>query len=93
MSIGTLVNCALGSATGVTNSEILGSLLLSGRGRTIMGLFTDLTIEEKHKDELKITEYPTKVGALSADKHKMPQPFFLSTPPREVLSVSILEIH
>lgn len=43
--------------------EKVGSLLLSGRGRTIMGLFADVTVEEKHKDELKITEHPTEVGA------------------------------
>ncbi|WP_407323579.1 phage baseplate protein [Acinetobacter pittii] len=67
MAIGTLVNGALGSATAVTNSEILGSLLLSGRGRTIMGLFADVTIEEKHKDEHKITEHPTEVGASISD--------------------------
>ncbi|MDP9803222.1 phage baseplate protein [Acinetobacter calcoaceticus] len=67
MAIGTLINGALGSTTAVTNSEILGSLLLSGRGRTIMGLFADVTIEEKHKDEHKITEHPTEVGASISD--------------------------
>ena len=36
--------------------------MLSGRGRAIMGLFADVTVEEKHKDELKITEHPTEVG-------------------------------
>ncbi len=57
-----LITSALG---GLSNPmvEKVGSLLLSGRGRTIMGLFADVTIEEKHKDELKITEHPTEVGA------------------------------
>ncbi|EOQ63895.1 hypothetical protein F935_01525 [Acinetobacter calcoaceticus ANC 3811] len=73
MAIGTLVNGALGSATAVTNSEILGSLLLSGRGRTIMGLFADVTIEEKHKDEHNITEHPTEVGAPISD-HAFSEP-------------------
>lgn len=57
-----LITSALG---GLSNPliEKVGSLLLSGRGRTIMGLFADVTVEEKHKDELKITEHPTEVGA------------------------------
>ncbi len=57
-----LMSSALG---GLSNPlvEKVGSLLLSGRGRTIMGLFADVTVEEKHKDELKITEHPTEVGA------------------------------
>ena len=56
-----LITSALG---GLSNPmvEKVGSLLLSGRGRTIMGLFADVTVEEKHKDELKITEHPTEVG-------------------------------
>lgn len=48
-------------------AESVGSLLLAGRGRTIMGLFADVTVEEKHKDELKITEHPTEVGAPISD--------------------------
>ncbi|EML1064501.1 hypothetical protein RGH81_000833 [Acinetobacter nosocomialis] len=67
MAIGTLLNGALGSGVAISNSEIVGSLLLSGRGRTIMGLFADVTIEEKHKDELKVTEHPTEVGAPISD--------------------------
>lgn len=67
MAIGTLLNGALGSASALPGTEVLGSLLLSGRGRTIMGLFADVTIEEKHKDELKITEHPTEVGAPISD--------------------------
>lgn len=67
MSIGTLIDSGLGAVTSVQNTEILGSLLLSGRGRTIMGLFADVTVEEKHKDELKITEHPTEVGAAISD--------------------------
>lgn len=57
-----LITSALG---GLSNPmvEKVGSLMLSGRGRTIMGLFADVTVEEKHKDELKITEHPTEVGA------------------------------
>ena len=57
-----LITSALG---GLSNPlvEKVGSLLLSGRGRTIMGLFADVTVEEKHKDELKITEHHTEVGA------------------------------
>ncbi|MEB3790437.1 phage baseplate protein [Acinetobacter sp. IK40] len=67
MSIGTLIDSGLGAVTSLPNTEILGSLLLSGRGRTIMGLFADVTVEEKHKDELKITEHPTEVGAAISD--------------------------
>ncbi|MCW8041078.1 phage baseplate protein [Acinetobacter entericus] len=67
MSIGTLIDGGLGAVTSSQNTEILGSLLLSGRGRTIMGLFADVTVEEKHKDELKITEHPTEVGAAISD--------------------------
>lgn len=56
-----LITSALG---GLSNplAEKVGSLMLSGRGRAIMGLFADVTVEEKHKDELKITEHPTEVG-------------------------------
>ncbi|WP_336152129.1 phage baseplate protein [Acinetobacter sp. 99] len=73
MSIGTLIDGGLGAVTSYQNSEILGSLLLSGRGRTIMGLFADVTVEEKHKDELKITEHPTEVGAAISD-HAFKEP-------------------
>lgn len=57
-----LITSALG---GLSNPlvEKVGSLLLAGRGRTIMGLFADVTVEEKHKDELQITEHPTEVGS------------------------------
>ncbi|MCH7380391.1 phage baseplate protein [Acinetobacter higginsii] len=67
MAIGTLIDGGLGAVTPLPNTEILGSLLLSGRGRTIMGLFADVTVEEKHKDEHKITEHPTEVGASISD--------------------------
>ncbi|MGM1003060.1 phage baseplate protein [Acinetobacter haemolyticus] len=67
MAIGTLINGGLGAVTSFPASEIVGSLLLSGCGRTIMGLFADVTVEEKHKDELKITEHPTEVGAAISD--------------------------
>ncbi|QNH50343.1 hypothetical protein HWI77_11510 [Acinetobacter venetianus] len=67
MKIGALIDSGLGAVTALPNTEILGSLLLSGRGRTIMGLFADVTVEEKHKDELKITEHPTEVGAAISD--------------------------
>lgn len=57
-----LITSALGGLSSPMVEKV-GSLLLSGRGRTIMGLFADVTVEEKHKDELKITEHPTEVGA------------------------------
>jgi hypothetical protein len=59
MEIGSLINTVTSSLL----TESVGSLLLAGKGRTIMGLFADVTVEEKHKDELKITEHPTEVGA------------------------------
>ncbi|MGY6624440.1 phage baseplate protein [Acinetobacter johnsonii] len=59
MAIGSLINTVTSSLL----TESVGSLLLAGKGRTIMGLFADVTVEEKHKDELKITEHPTEVGA------------------------------
>ncbi|WP_333666291.1 phage baseplate protein [Acinetobacter guillouiae] len=67
MSINTILNTALGTVAASPLTEIAGSLLLAGRGRTIMGLFADVTIEEKHKDELVITEHPTEVGSPMAD--------------------------
>lgn len=73
MAIGTLIDGGLGAVTSYQNSEIIGSLLFSGRGRTIMGLFADVTVEEKHKDELKITEHPTEVGAAISD-HAFKEP-------------------
>lgn len=48
-------------------TETAASLLLAGQGRTIMGLFADVTIEEKHKDEAQITEHPTEVGTPISD--------------------------
>lgn len=59
MALSSLVNSAVASPL----TEVAGSLLLAGKGRTIMGLFADVTIEEKHKDELIITEHPTEVGS------------------------------
>ncbi|NAR54859.1 hypothetical protein GPS59_12825 [Acinetobacter haemolyticus] len=67
MAIGRLIDGGLSAITSFKGSEIIGSLLLSGRGRTIMGLFADVTVEEKHKDELKITEHPTEAGAAISD--------------------------
>lgn len=39
-----------------------------------MGLFADVTIEEKHKDELIITEHPTEAGASISDHAYMEAP-------------------
>ena len=70
MAIGSLINTVTSSAL----TESVGSLLLAGKGRTIMGLFADVTIEEKHKDELKITEHPTETGAAISDHAYMETP-------------------
>lgn len=70
MAISSLVSSALSSPL----TESVGSLLLAGKGRTIMGLFADVTIEEKHKDELKITEHPTETGASISDHAYMELP-------------------
>lgn len=59
MAISSLINSAVASPL----TEKAGSLLLAGKGRTIMGLFADVTIEEKHEDEIEITEHPTDVGS------------------------------
>lgn len=67
MATSTLTDGSLNTLLSSQYSEVAGSLLLSGRGRTIMGLFADVTVEEKHKDELKITEHPTEVGAAISD--------------------------
>lgn len=67
MSLVGMVNGAVGAAAAMPMAETIGSLLLAGQGRTIMGLFADVTIEEKHKDELTITEHPTEQGAAISD--------------------------
>lgn len=67
MAISSLLNNALSSVATSSATEIAGSLLLAGQGRSIMGLFADVTIEEKHKDEVQITEHPTEVGAAITD--------------------------
>lgn len=67
MAMSSLTDGSLKTLLSSQYSEIAGSLLLSARGRTIMGLFADVTVEEKHKDELKITEHPTEVGAAISD--------------------------
>lgn len=70
MAISSLVSSALSSPL----TESAGSLLLAGKGRTIMGLFADVTIEEKHKDELNITEHPTETSASISDHAYMEAP-------------------
>lgn len=67
MAINEMLNTAMRTASASPLTEITGSLLLAGQGRTIMGLFADVTIEEKHKDELRITEHPTEVGSPISD--------------------------
>ena len=59
----SMLSSALGAVGRIASIESVGSLLLAGRGRTIMGLFADVTVEEKHTDETEITEHPTEVGA------------------------------
>lgn len=69
MAISSLINSAVASPL----TEKAGSLLLAGKGRTIMGLFADVTIEEKHDDEIEITEHPTDVGSPMHDHaYKVP---------------------
>lgn len=63
MALSPLLTTALSSPL----TEKAASLLLAGQGRTIMGLFADVTIEEKHKDEVEITEHPTDVGSPFSD--------------------------
>lgn len=63
MALSPLLSTALSSPL----TEKAASLLLAGQGRTIMGLFADVTIEEKHKDEVEITEHPTDVGSPFSD--------------------------
>lgn len=53
----------LSSAVSSPLLEKSGSLLLAGKGRTIMGLTADVTIEEKHKDETIITSHPVDQGS------------------------------
>lgn len=69
MALNPLINSAISSPL----AEKAASLLLAGQGRTIMGLFADVTIEEKHKDEVEITEHPTDVGSSFSDHaYKVP---------------------
>lgn len=49
-------------------TEKAAPLLLADQGRTIMGLFADVTIEEKHKDEVQITEHLVKIGTSISDQ-------------------------
>lgn len=63
MTITSVLSSALGGVGSIPSVESVGSLLLAGQGRTIMGLFADVTVEEKHTDEMEITEHPTEVGA------------------------------
>lgn len=73
MTTGSFLSSALSQAAASPFTEKAASLLLAGRGRTIMGLFADVTIEEKHKDEIEITEHPTEVGSpISDHAYKLP---------------------
>ena len=56
--------------------EKAGSLLLAGRGRTIMGLTADVTIEEKHRDITTITSHPVDQGS-SMNDHAYNEPPYL----------------
>lgn len=67
-------NAVIGKAGATPGIETAGSLLLAGRGRTIMGIFADVTIEEKHKDEVNITEHPVEVGSAISDHAYMSPP-------------------
>ena len=73
MQINSVLNTALSTFATSPLVDSVGSLLLAGKGRTIMGLFADVTVEEKHKDEMQITEHPTEVGApISDHAYKIP---------------------
>ncbi|WP_151746656.1 phage baseplate protein [Acinetobacter soli] len=73
MATGSFLSSTLSQAAASPFTEKAASLLLAGRGRTIMGLFADVTIEEKHKDETEITEHPTEVGSpISDHAYKLP---------------------
>lgn len=74
MTLNSVLNTALGSVASSPLTELAGSLLLAGRGRTIMGLFADVTVEEKHKDEMQITDHPTEVGSPISDHAYMEPP-------------------
>ena len=63
MAITSVLSSTLGSVGSIQGVDSIGSLLLAGQGRTIMGLFADVTVEEKHTDEMEMTEHPTEVGA------------------------------
>lgn len=67
-------NTMIGKAGAIPGIETVGSLLLAGKGRTIMGITADVTIEEKHKDELNITEHPVEVGSPITDHSYMSPP-------------------
>lgn len=58
---------ALNTFSSSSLTEKAASLLLAGQGRTIMGLFADVTIEEKHKDTVRSTDHPTEVGSPISD--------------------------
>ncbi|WP_442865193.1 hypothetical protein [Acinetobacter sp. HY1485] len=52
MTISSVLSGAPNTAMASPITPKVESLLLAGKSRTIMGLFSDVTIEEKHKDEL-----------------------------------------
>ncbi|MBF7687086.1 phage baseplate protein [Acinetobacter rathckeae] len=73
MGIESLLSSAYSTASSSPYTEKAASLLLAGKGRTIMGLFADVTIEEKHKDEMQITEHPVETGSpISDHAYKIP---------------------
>lgn len=61
------LSSALSTVASSSLTEKAASLLLAGQGRTIMGLFADVTIEEKHKDTVRSTDHPTEVGSPISD--------------------------
>jgi hypothetical protein len=67
MALSSMLNNVLSGLNTSRSAASASSLLLAGQRRTIMGLFADVTIEEKHSDELNITEPPTEVGTPISD--------------------------
>lgn len=57
---------ALLSSLGIASIGALDTVLLRA-GRSIAGIIPDCTIEERHKDELEITQSPVEQGAPIAD--------------------------
>lgn len=52
-------------------------VLIRNKGRNIAGIIPQVVVQERHHDELAITEQPTELGVISDHAYKLPSELFM----------------